>query len=955
MAQFTPDEARAFLNEGQQDSAPTSTNATAIMSLLPATDEALKSASQKFASARQRMMPQNEPDFASKLGARPGVPFDSQTGIPIQTRFLLAQRRTPEEQEALLQNIYGGSTRKNSFGDFVVTIQDKGQPKDLLVNPLGVDMSDIGEIISMAPEIAGAAVGGLLSKGAKFTPGIMQALRTLVGSSAGAEGAGLIEDLAVSDRPVSELGRERLGMAAMDVGMGAGMGLFSKVATKVASPFAKTPELQFDARRAQQFFKDEFGVSIPLTPAESTGSAFLQRSEAMMLQKPGFSGPIRDIIEKRNKQLDEIQKIALGGSVPDEELAGQAALKAIGAKTAPARFEVERAASALRETGSKELQDTLSSLAGAGPVNKTALGSSIRTRALEKRAQFQKESELNYDAVFSDPRTQTKNISGDELSRDAESILKKLPTKENLISEPTGLVDEFGSEIAKNSVKGEVLKEFVPDGVLSKLTALSGLKGKPFRLDELMAMRREVANDIAQGEAIPGVQTRYLNQIQGVLTQRIKTGLNELDPALLAKWEKANTEYAKGAAEFKKAGIAELFREAEQPGFIGDTEIVARATSGKKAQDFYTAYKNFLGENSAEIQQFRRAIADDVLSKSPLSDTVDAAGFVRRIDELSKDAPDVLQEVFGVGGQRARDIATALKGASGNLDEAELLEAVRSKTLTATKLEELLSAQNKRDQLYRNSIIKSVEDGTFKSERIKPTDFVNKMAFKAEPAEVREVMSLINDQPEVVEDIRTLAFKKVLDNATVTSKSGTKVIDSNALGKQLDDPETAKRLQSMLGSDTYEILKQTRNLLAPGAVRDESFSAAGGMSAGSQISGLIEKGEFKYLSQALKNFVVAKAYASPVIRAWFSNTLISPQGSANIVNAAIASAPFVRGVLDSYGEEEGRSVMRQIKSSVDRYASENPASLALPKGQRPSPPESFATPDEARRFLNEPR
>lgn len=960
----TVEEFEKMLDGEASQNVPRGTNAPA--SILPLAEDALKQAGAKFLSARSNLrgvMPSamSDADIATKLGARAGVPLDINEGIPFTTRTGLEMRRDPKDQEEFLTKLYGqGAVRQNSFGDWVVTVADGGQPRDMLANPLGVEWGDLSSVVAQSPEIAGSIIAALRTKGASITPGVWSALKTLAASAAGAETAGLAKDVAVSDRPVGEMTRERAGMAATDMALGAGLGMFTKVATKAVSPFSKYGDLQFDARQAQEFFKDRYGVELPMTPAESTGSMLLQRTEAMAMQKPGSSAPLKALLDERNEKLADIQRIALGGTVPDEEIAGQRAIATLGAKTAPARFEEEAARSALRETGEMELQDVLAAATGSSaPVNKTVLGRGIRDRAFQQRDDFRKESKRLYDEVFNDPLTATKNIAGSPLAKDAKVLLDKLPSKETLTTEPTGLVDEFGTAILRDKKGKEVLREFVPEGVLTKLQTLTSLKDQPFRLDELMAMRREVADDIARGEAIPGVQTKYLSEIQDFLTARIKTGLKELDPSLLAKWTKANDEYAKGVARFKRAGISDLFRDPEQPGFVGDTEIVARATSGRKAQDVYTAYKDFLGAASPEMQQFRRAIADDVLSKSPLSDVIDAGGFVRRIDELAKDAPDVLREVFGINAKKAREVATMLQGADGNIPAREMADVLKtsgssSAGATAIRLQNLLGAQAKREQLYRNSIIKSVEDGTFKSERIKPTEFVEKMALKAEPSEVTEVMSLLADQPEVTGDIRRLAYQKVLDRATTISRTGEKVLDAAALDKQITNPTDAKRLKAVLGSDTFDLLSKTRDFLRPGAVRDEAFAAAGGMSAGAQIAGLVERGELKYLDRAIKNFVLATVYTSAPLRAYFANTLIGPQGAANAVNLAIASTPFVKATLDTFGEEKGRQVMRQMKMSLDRYVQENPAAGAMPQGQAAQQPTGPMSVDQFEQLLDAP-
>lgn len=906
------------------------------ISLLPLAGDALQQATSQRSQdlmSRMRVSTQTEPDFASKLGARPGVPFDTQTGVPFMSRLRMAAQPTPQEEVKALEAAYGkDNVRLNQYGAPIVTVTDSsGQPKDLLANPLGIEFGSLATFAAQAPELIGAAIGTVLSRGkGAFQPGMWNALKTLIGSSAGTEVAGGVKDVGVralegTPQDLSETAARRAGMGALDLAAGGTMGFFVKAATKLTTPFAVPGPLNFKAREAAKYFQDRYGVALPLTPGELTGSTFLQRTEAMALQKPGSSIPLDNIMKERNKLIGELQLRALGGYVPEEEAAAQRAIATLGAKARPLEDDIAKAAQAASRQAEQEITAGISASTGIGaPVNKGNLGADIRKKALDLREQFKSASSAKYNEVFSDPLTQTKNISGTTLAKDADALLAKLPAKENITQ--TVDYDTYGSPILRDIKGKEVLREFVPDGVLSKVKALSGLKGQEFRLDELMQMRREIDNDIALGESVPGVQTRYLGQIRDSITARIKTGLDELSPDLRKKWEAANDFYATEVQKFKKAGIAELYRDPEQASFLGDTAIVTRATQGRGAQDFYQGYKDFFGENSIEFTRLRRAVADDVLDKSPLSDTIDGAGFVRRLEALASDAPDVLQDVFGMSARQLRESGQVLKHVQkGNLPEDEIVAAVQSGNLSGEKLLYMLTRQNERDQAYRNTILKAVADGNLKADKIKPTEFVNKLAFHAEPAELNEIMSMLGDRPDIVEDIRRLTFKKILDDATVISPSGEKVLSGQAIEKALDGQPAFKRFVAIMGRDTFTDLEQLADFLKAGEARQAAFKSAGGIAGGQQVAGLVERGEMKYVERALKNFFLATAYTSPALRAYFGNTLIGPKGSANVVNYAIASTPFLEATIRTFGVEKARDVVTQAKASTDRFVSQFPS------------------------------
>jgi hypothetical protein len=877
---------------------------------------------------------------AQKLGARPGVPFDTSTGVPFLTRLRSAvQPSSPEEFKAL-EAAYGpGNVRQNSYGNPVVTVMDNGKPKDVLVDPLGVDFGDFASVLGQAPEIAGSIAGTLLSKGkGAFQPGAWQALKTLLLSTGGEVTGGAAKELGVRQiegqpQNLGETATRQAAFGALGLGLGAGMGVFTKAITKGITPFGNSPQLNFDARRAGEYLSQKFGKELPMTPGELTGSTFLQRSEALALQKPGSSVPLEAILKERNQKIAEIQTIMRGGAVPDEEAAASRAMEALGVKTQPMDEAIQQASQSTRIQAEKELLEGISSSTSISqPVNKMDLGAGIRSRAFALREEALgpgSKSEKLYNEVFSNPLTQEKNIPGNVLAQDADDLIAKLPTKENTVQAID--YDSYGSPITRDIKGKEVMREFVPPDVIPKVKALSSLRGQQFRLDELMQMRREIDNDIAQGEAVKGYQTRYLTQVRNSLTKRIETGLEELDPKLLKDWQAANANYAEQAKRFQKRGIAEIFRDPDQPGVLNDIELVRRATAGPNAGSYYRDYKDFFGAGSTEVLQLRRAVADDVIDKSPLTDSIDGAGFVRRLEDLAKDAPEVLKDVFGLTPARLRESGQVLKQLQkGSLPEDELQAAIASGNLSGVNLLYMMQRQADKDLAYRNEIIRDVAKGTLKPDKIKPTQFVEKFAFKAEPSDVQQVLGMLSDRPEVIEDIRRLTFKRVLDDATISNRQGAEVLSGQKIIDALNNENATKRLRSILSTDTFNDLLSIGTYLRAGEAQQGAFASAGGIGAGQQIAKIVEQGDLRYVERALKNFLTATLYTSPAMRSYFGNTAITPQGSATLVNYAVASAPFAQALLRTYGFE-GAKKAYQIKDSVDQSVQRNPAAGQLPE------------------------
>lgn len=936
------DRAQFMQRLGMTPTPPPATNAVPLareISLAPMSAQALNKQTEELDRGRLDVSASTS-DFSAKIGARPGIPMDMESGIPFMERLRISFQPTPEEEEKALNAAYpGGKVRRNAYGWLIVEKPGKdGRPTDFLVDPIGVDFGDLATIASIAPELAGGAVGAL--KLGKRAPGVLNAFKTLVGMAAGTAAAGAATDQLVRvaegepQRPTETLGRRGAG-AALDVAVGGAMGVGAKIATKLVSPLSDIGPRQMNARAAQQYIKDRTGIRLEMTPAEATGSGFLLKSEAQQMNKPGASVPFEDFMRQREKDIAEVQSVIYGGPVPDEEAAMSRAIDSLGAKLAPLEQDVKRAAAGVRSQASDEMTSGVGTM-----VNKTDLGNSLREKAHQIRDDYRAQRDALYNVVESDPRTQVKNISGDDLANEADRLLGKQVSIQT--QTPGPILGPTGKPLPITTE--EVLTEFSEPGVIPKVSALQRARGQQFRLDELIRMRRSIDNDIAIGEANPGVKPRELIQLRESLTRRIVSGLDAIDPKLRQEWQKANDFVADNVGRFKKKGIAELFRDAEQGSYLGETALVDRVTGGgTAAQDLYRSYREFYGKGSQEMRGVQQAIRDEVFGRDRIEGYIDSKGFARRITQLAKDAPDAFDDAFGSTAASLRNSARAMEASKGvMLDEEELVSAVNSGNLSGRTLQEMLAAQSKKNAAYRNQLVKELSEGNVNPDTIKPTEVVSRFVFdeRTQPKDLETVVALLQDRQDVLEDLRRLTFKKVLDGASVLSRStGSKTIVAEDIEKLIVDENAAKRLRTALGTRTFDDLVALKDFLIPGQLVQSAAKSAGGMQTGAQIAAITETGALSALDRAAKNFVIATIYTSPKLRAYFSNNIFGPQEQALAVNLAIASTPFVEAAINELGREGAKGLVSAAHQATQGYvASQQQSTNAAPA---PSSREQF--------------
>jgi hypothetical protein len=920
----------------------------------------------------------------SERNVETGIPLDVETGVPSWTYFQTKLNRLKEDQLNYLKGVYGDeNVRLADTGDPIVRVLDSktGKPKDITLAPEKMSLRDVADVGAHGMEI----LGGILAAKRGDVRGAINQAKNIGRMSIGTELGGALQDVATRGlqgediRPM-EITTSRATSIPLDFGAGLFMTGAGKVIGKAISPFSDPMPAQFNLQEAKARLRAKYGIDLPNTPGELTGSTLLLRAEQFARQKPGSTGAFQKITEAQDAAIQFVQDILTGRApATTSEETGQTALQAIGAKLNPLRSEVEGLKKGVQASATEELRGAVQTATGTElrqVLDKQTIGQGLREAAHSARDAWKQES--GYEEFFSNPITKAETVSTKNISDRAAEILRSMPGEDKMVSVPSGVLDASGKPILVDEMGREVWKEFVPEGVLNRLQRLASRPNAKVSLDQLKQMRTEIDDNILMGEAVPGVRNLQLKRVRSMLTDAMNEAVDSFgDPALSTEWKRINKSYAENVPRFEQKGIAEIFHDAQNPNFIGNTQLVQRAAENP---DIYKEYVKFFGKESPVMQGLQRRIAEDVLgvSSNPINGLVDGKTFVNNLKNLWKNHPDLARDAFGPDSSKLYGIATAetaatvgerdragmlIRSVNGKVDLGDLEDLLRSGNPTAQKLVDLINAQNKLAIQYRNGIKKVVSEGGPLGEKIEPTEFVNYFSRQGEPRDIKEIMALLADRSDVTESIRRQTMLDILNRARSSGEALKHEFGKpgplnagnleEAMGLTGKGGATqSERYRAILGDDTWRDLTDIGHYLQPREAGASTFGTAGRLSAGSQIAQLERGSIFKFLDTAVKNFIVAEVYSMPLIRKWVANTAMTPSNQASLVSYMVSSTPFVESLVHHFGDERSKEVAAQIKFAIDKSIPRPGASTAgesingVPK---PMPLEYFKTNAPAKR------
>lgn len=900
-----------------------------------------------------------------------GIPLDIETGLPASQKFLLSFRRKKEDQLNFLKQQYGeDNVRTDANGDWIVrVVGQNGKPIDLKANEAEMHLKDLASMAGAAPEVIGgiaAIKGGRILPGVGKLGGILGLQRDVLASAVGGETAGGLKDVGVASKiDLPEIAKTRAEMGAADVALGeATLGL-GRAANFLRAPFqGSRGPVQQRLVGAQDYFEQEprYQKYVPLTAGESTGAPILGRTETFLEKLPGGGTPFKELKSEQEQALRDIQRVMMSKAPMADEPLGRQMIDQLMQKVNPAEESVSQAAKTVARVGTQNIENIFGSLtAPERQAFQEETGKAVRGAIIAKRDAAKSEADRLYGLVRQAPGGEGKVFEGGDIQERFKNILEALPSPETTTQVPTGILGPTGAPLLRTQTGKEVLKEFVPPNVLARLQKVVDLKNPQFSLSDLQQMRREVYDDIAKGEGVPGLGTHYLNDIGKAITASIDEGISQLPNGdLKTALAAANKHYKEQVVPFNRLGLTELFRAADEPGHISDSEVVSRVFSGGPAIERYNLMKETLGAGSPEFAKLKRAMLDKIIDDSRIDGErlIDPKKLVQNLTELRKGGPSVAQDMMGGKLNEAFREAKFLEYKPGDkIDAQQLQNLLKSKSPTAKAFQTLIEAERKRDELYKNEVFSMLKGGTLAKSDLNPIEFVNRFLDTAKPSDIKQVMMALKSNPGLVQDVRAKTIEKVFRNAARTaqpedlgsllSKDPTRIVSGTSVFKQIENPVFREKLKTVVGPQIFKDLEQYIYLQAGIQQKAEAgFAAAGGLAAGMQIANLTRKGPLKYLYESTKDWIVSTLLTSDPVRAWLSRTPANKLPGN--ISLFLTSPQFLRQIATEFPGRKGSLVANDIKNSIQRWNQEQ-----QPKGQPSQPPNGFQDREKAIQFLEQ--
>ena len=450
---------------------------------------------------------------------------------------------------------------------------------------------------------------------------------------------------------------------------------------------------------------------------------------------------------------------------------------------------------------------------------------------------------------------------------------------------------------------------------------------------------RTLVNDAIDDKTIlPGVPERYLTGLAKSLTDAIEGSVDRVsDPTLKQALGAANTFYRENANKFSRKGVADLFRDPTQPGFVEDNKVVGRMVSGQGQPGVIRDTRELVGDDSPKWAAARRQAMEDILG-SGRNETlygrkvVNVDGLVSRLNQMDDEA---VKEAFGVtDAQQLRNLAADMSNRTKYLDASALSPNGTTPVMQQLRAAAVADEQMTRD--YRESVVAPFlrgENGAVA--RMKPEELVPFLYRKASPDEIKNIVGRL--PPDMQASVEKAAVADIIENAVAKGRGSMDELRrmltgegspangdsiSAIMGSTGDAAGRAQRarIEALLSPESRQALQDIATITIKRNDHDNVTAAIGGLAGGAAVT-TAASNPATGLKVGLVAQGLAKIITNPTVRTWLTNTKqFSPsaQTMSQMPNTGVALADIVSGAVGE-GEdiEAAKAYLRQGASQIN--------------------------------------
>lgn len=818
------------------------------------------------------------------------VPLNIREGGDNWERLVVGSIRAKEDQLAYLRNKYGqDKVRLSDDGEWIYRRKTpEGKVEDVLVDEKGISGGDFLDLLGELPELAVSIYSVRKGKLPAWLGGKLPLVKDAILAGAGYSVTGAAKDAAQRaylERPIqpmeiaTEAGKEFSLDSVLSMGAGAaGIPLRSAV-NYLRNPFAVQSTLVGrESSKAIESLAKQTGITLPQTLAEKTQSKTLAAGERFLSNLPVAGEPIREAFEKRIVAERQVQDILLGKKQPatDEELSSRisTALKSLTEKV---ETDVTTATGEALKKSMAMAVAPLQTKVGHS-YSALELGRILEQSADTKRQAFRSKAGELYDAVRAVPESTQPIFDTKPIKKTVNDLRSEIISKGKTVTETPGFLEDTGIETTfKTESGGGPLSSFFPEGTKRFLDDLSSLADKQ-DLESLRKARTLINDSIQDPQLLPNISTRWKTQLAKAFTQAIDEGTERLPSGELKKrLQAANKYYRENVPKFEQLGIETLLTPEQKGGGAREQFVASLFSGGKGAATTYNNLKDFFGKNSPEMASVRQYFFDTTLRdiSNPVTKTVDFGSLLKRLDKME---PSIAFDLFR--GKLARMETGARLGlvAEGRINLDELGKLVSSGDVTASGVNKLITAQEARDKLYRNSVLKAIGTGKLDAATFNPDKLLDTFVYsgKASNKDLTEVMTALgkSSDPELIKDVRRKYVANIFQKAARTThgvadtaneditrrllSDSSRELDPQKFSLLFDSVDDKKRMEIILSPTQYETLRTYAIATGARAEKERLGGQAGTLVKGNILSdiftglkGLSDVAKYRFASFAI--------------------------------------------------------------------------------------------------------